>query len=51
MPVSVARLPSRGLPPFGLGGSFGKSDSMTSHSSSTTSGFGMTSTYPIEGFG
>jgi hypothetical protein len=37
MPVRAARSGTRGRPPFGLGGSFGKSGSMISHSSSGTS--------------
>jgi hypothetical protein len=38
MPVSAARSGTRGRPPFGLGGSAGRSGSMISHSSSGTSG-------------
>jgi hypothetical protein len=38
MPVRAARSGMRGRPPFGLGGSFGKSGSMITHSSSGTSG-------------
>ncbi len=38
MPVSAARLLMRGRPPLGLGGSGGKSGSMTAHSSSVTNG-------------
>ncbi len=41
MPVSAARLDTRGRPPFGLGGSGGKSGSITSHSSSLNIGFAM----------
>jgi len=41
IPVSAARLEMRGLPPFGLGGSGGKSGSITSHNSSDISGFGI----------
>ena len=39
MPVRAARSSTRGLPPFGFGGSGGKSGSMVSHSSSLTSSF------------
>jgi hypothetical protein len=38
MPVSAARSATRGRPPFGLGGSVGRSGSIISHSSSVTSG-------------
>ena len=41
MPVSAARLGIRGLPPFGLGGSGGKSGSITSHNSSGISDFAI----------
>ncbi len=41
MPVSTARAGIRGLPPFGLGGSGGKSGSITSHNSSCISGFAI----------
>ena len=41
MPVSTARLEMRGLPPLGLGGSGGKSGSITSHNSSVSSGFAI----------
>jgi hypothetical protein len=45
MPVSAARSSTRGLPPFGLGGSWGRSGSTTAHGSSVTSGFGMAASY------
>jgi hypothetical protein len=38
MPVNAARLLIRGRPPLGLGGSGGKSGSITAHSSSVTNG-------------
>jgi hypothetical protein len=41
MPVSAARFGMRGLPPFGLGGSGGKSGSIISHNSSGINGFAM----------
>jgi hypothetical protein len=41
MPVSAARLEMRGRPPLGLGGSGGKSGSITSHNSSVSSGFAI----------
>ncbi|AEN72836.1 hypothetical protein Rhom172_2435 [Rhodothermus marinus SG0.5JP17-172] len=41
MPVRTARSGIRGLPPRGLGGSGGKSGSMTAQSSSDTRGFAM----------
>ena len=41
IPVSAARLQIRGRPPFGLGGSGGKSGSITSHNLSVSSGFAM----------
>jgi hypothetical protein len=50
MPASVARLSTRGRPPLGLGGSFGKSGSITAHSSSVTSGFGMVPSIPDREF-
>jgi hypothetical protein len=49
MPLSAARSSMRGRPPFGLGGSFGKSGSTTTHSSSVTSGFGMVPSIPDRG--
>ena len=50
MPVRAARLSMRGLPPWGLGGSGGRSGSMVSHSSSATSSLAMFSCYPLNGF-
>jgi hypothetical protein len=50
IPVRVARSSMRGLPPLGLGGSSGKSGSITSHSSSVTSGLAIFSSYPPPGF-
>lgn len=41
IPVSAALFDSRGRPPLGLGGSGGKSDSITSHNSSVSSGFAI----------
>jgi hypothetical protein len=41
MPVRAARLDTLGRPPFGFGRSGGKSDSITSHSSSLTNGLAM----------
>ena len=41
IPVRVARLPTRGRPPFGLGFSAGKSGSITDHKASSISGLGM----------
>lgn len=41
MPVSAARLGMRGRPPFGLGGSGGKSGSITSHNSFGINGFAI----------
>jgi hypothetical protein len=41
MPVSAARLGIRGLPPFGLGGSGGKSGSITFHNTSDINAFAM----------
>jgi hypothetical protein len=41
MPVSAALFGMRGLPPFGLGGSGGKSGSIISHNSSGINGFAM----------
>jgi hypothetical protein len=43
MPASAALLSMRGLPPFGFGGSGGKSGSIASHNSSGTSSFPMSS--------
>jgi hypothetical protein len=45
MPVRTARSGTRGRPPFGFGGSGGKSGSITLHSSSETSGFAMALSY------
>ncbi len=50
IPVRTARSSMRGLPPLGLGGSSGKSGSITSHSSSVTSGLAIFSSYPPPGF-
>src|SRR5215210_3527314 len=50
MPVRAARLSMRGLPPWGFGGSGGRSGSMVSHSSSVTSSLAMFSGYPVNGF-
>src|SRR5215217_6078964 len=50
MPVRAARSSMRGLPPWGLGGSGGRSGSMVSHSSSVTSSLAMISGYPVNGF-
>jgi hypothetical protein len=50
MPVSAARLAMRGRPPFGFGGSTGKSGAITAHSSSDTSGFGIAPSYQISRF-
>src|SRR3712207_217096 len=50
MPVRAARSSMRGLPPLGLGGSSGKSGSITSHSSSVTSGLAIFTSYPPLGF-
>src|SRR4029453_1888128 len=41
MPVRAARLSMRGLPPWGFGGSGGRSGSMVSHNSSVTSYLAM----------
>jgi hypothetical protein len=41
IPVSAALLEMRGRPPLGLGGSAGKSGSITSHNSSVSSGFAI----------
>jgi hypothetical protein len=41
IPVSAARLATRGRPPLGLGGSGGSSGSMIAHSASGSSGFAM----------
>jgi hypothetical protein len=46
MPVKAARSSVRGLPPSGLGGSFGRSGSMISQSSALTNSLAMLSTYP-----
>src|SRR5215204_7686104 len=50
IPVRAARLSMRGLPPWGFGGSGGRSGSMVSHSSSVTSSLAMFSSYPVNGF-
>jgi hypothetical protein len=50
MPVRAARFSMRGLPPWGFGGSGGRSGSMVSHSSSVTSSLAMLSGYPLNGF-
>jgi hypothetical protein len=51
MPMSTARLSTRGYPPLGLGGCFGRSASTSAHGSSVTSGLGMAASYyPLEGF-
>src|SRR5215203_6407681 len=49
MSVRAERSSMRGLPPLGLGGSSGKSDSITSHISSVTSSLAILSPYPIPG--
>jgi hypothetical protein len=50
IPVRAARSSMRGLPPWGFGGSGGRSGSMVSHSSSVTSSLAMFSAYPVNGF-
>jgi hypothetical protein len=50
MPVSVALLSMRGLPPLGFGGSSGSSGSIASQSSSVTSALAIASPYPIPSF-
>jgi hypothetical protein len=50
MPVRAARSSMRGLPPWGFGGSEGRSGSMVPHSSSVTSSLAMFSCYPVDGF-
>src|SRR5215210_2345745 len=50
MPVRAARSSMRGLPPWGFGGSGGRSASMVSHNSSVTSSLAMISGYPLNGF-
>jgi hypothetical protein len=50
IPVRAARLSMRGLPPWGFGGSGGRSGSMVSHSSSVTSSLAVVSGYPVNGF-
>src|ERR671913_1356969 len=50
MPVRAARSSMRGLPPWGFGGSGGRSASMVSHSWSVTSSLAMFSGYPVNGF-
>src|SRR5215207_268902 len=46
MPASAERLSTRGLPPFGLGGSSGNNGSIVFHSSSDTSSLAMSFPYP-----
>src|SRR5215207_8494742 len=46
MPVRAARSSTRGLPPLGLGGSFGKSGSIISQSSSLTNSLAILLIYP-----
>lgn len=46
MPVRAARSSMRGLPPWGFGGSGGRSGAMVSHSSSVTSSLAMFSWLP-----
>src|SRR5215207_7597499 len=46
MPLRAARSSTRGLPPSGLGGSSGKSDSIISHSSLLTNSLAILPTYP-----
>src|SRR5215203_204053 len=50
MPVRAARLSMRGLPPWGFGGSGGRSGSMVCHSSSVISSLAMISGNPVNGF-
>src|SRR5215207_7609480 len=50
IPVRAARSSMRGLPPWGFGGSGGRSGSMVSHNSSVTSSLAMFSCYPLNGF-
>lgn len=50
IPVSAARFATRGRPPFGFGGSGGKSGSITVHNSSGTSGFAMLPWYQLYRF-
>jgi hypothetical protein len=50
IPVRAARSLMRGLPPWGFGGSGGRSGAMVSHSSSVTSSLAMFSCYPLNGF-
>jgi hypothetical protein len=50
IPVRAARSSMRGLPPWGFGGSGGRSASMVSHSSSVTSSLAIFSCYPVNGF-
>src|SRR5215208_16566 len=50
MPVRAARSSMRGLPPWGFGGSGGRSGSMVSHSWSVTSSLAIFSCYPLNGF-
>ena len=50
IPVSAARLGMRGRPPFGLGGSGGKSGSITSHNSSGINGFAIPNSTKLQRF-
>src|SRR5215210_1966904 len=50
MPVKAARSSMRGLPPWGFGGSGGRSASMVSHKSSVTNSLAIFSCYPLNGF-
>jgi hypothetical protein len=50
MPVRAALWGTRGLPPLGLSGSSGNSDSITSHSSSVTRSLARFASYLIGGF-
>lgn len=46
MPVKAALSGTRGLPPFGFGGSEGRSGFISSHNSSDTNGFAIRTTSP-----
>jgi hypothetical protein len=50
IPLSAARLATRGRPPLGLGGSGGSNGSMIAHSSSGSNGFAMRLLYHRSGF-
>jgi hypothetical protein len=50
MPVRAARSSMRGLPPWGFGGSGGRSASMVSRKSSVTNSLAIFSCYPLNGF-